>query len=260
MSPQQVAEANPDLYPQGELPQMGEVTRFAPSEGGVIPTYEPAYQQQFTAAPAVQGAGMTPPQFSTFVPAATVDSLRKAIEEAEAPAPQEKGFFEGMSPQEKRNLALRAALGVGGGLLTGLQSRKATQQAQQAKQNIEELGRPYQETGKRLQEQALRGELTQAGQQQVQAAQAQLAQGAERRGGVGAQQAATQIAALRQNLLDQQYNYGLKVAQIGDSYVANAIRTGLTQDASISKSMTSLGSALTGFYGSQPNTPTVGQA
>lgn len=259
MSQQDVAQAYPDLYPQGDVQMPGEATRFAPSEGGMIPTYQPMENiaaPQFAAAPsfampAVQDAGLTPPPLPTgMVPAA----------ETTPPPPEEKGFFEGMSPQEKRNLALRAALGVGGGLLTGLQSRKATQQAQQAKQDIEALGRPYQETGKRLQEQALRGELTPAGQQQVQAAQAQLAQGAERRGGVGAQQAATQIAALRQNLLDQQYNYGLKVAQIGDSYVANAIRTGLTQDASISKSMTSLGSALTGFYGSQPNTPTVGQA
>ena len=256
MSQQDVAQAYPDLYPQGDVQMPGEATRFAPSEGGMIPTY-----QEMEGTPAPYQMATPAPMVSPY--AATPEALRaqgQDITAAATAAPQEKGFFEGMSPQEKRNLALRAALGVGGGLLTGLQSRKATQQAQQAKQDIEALGRPYQETGKRLQEQALRGELTPAGQQQVQAAQAQLAQGAERRGGVGAQQAATQIAAFRQNLLDQQYNYGLKVAQIGDSYVANAIRTGLTQDASISKSMTSLGSALTGFYGSQPNTPTVGQA
>lgn len=103
-----------------------------------------------------------------------------------------------------------------------------------------------------MQAAAQRGELTPAGQQQLQAAQAQLAQGIERRGGVGAQQAATQIAALRQNLLDQQYNYGLKVAQIGDSYAAQAVKVGLTQDAGVSSSMRAFGGALAGFYGSQP--------
>jgi hypothetical protein len=137
-------------------------------------------------------------------------------------------------------------------LATGLAGQRGINQARKAREDVAALGRPYQETGKRLQEQALRGELTPAGQQQVQAAQAQLAQGAERRGGVGAQQAATQIAAFRQNLLDQQYNYGLKVAQIGDSYAAQAIRTGLTQDQEMARMMANLASTVGNVYGVMP--------
>jgi hypothetical protein len=137
-------------------------------------------------------------------------------------------------------------------LTTGLVGQRGIKQAQRSREDVTALGRPYQETGKRLQEQALRGELTPAGQQQVQAAQAQLAQGAERRGGVGAQQAATQIAAFRQNLLDQQYNYGLKVAQIGNSYAAQAIHTGLTQDQEMARMMANLASTVGNVYGVMP--------
>ena len=253
MSPEQVAQANPDLYPQGEIQMPGEATRFAPSEGGVIPTYQemagtPAPYQMATPAPMVSPYGTTP------------EALRAQGQDITAAAtagPQEKGFFEslteGMTPQEKRNLLLRTGLGIGGGLLSGLQGRRAAKQAQQAKQEIADIGKPYREKGAELQAAALRGELTPAGQQQLQAAQAQLAQGIERRGGVGAQQAATQVAAFRQNLLDQQYNYGLRIAQIGDSYAVNAIRTGLTQDANVASSMRAFGGALAGFYGMQPN-------
>jgi len=202
-------------------------------------------QQAYGFAPGTQAMGASLPTADIKAP------------QIETPSPQEKGLFDdltkGMTPQEKRNLLLRSALGVGSGLMAGLQGSRAAKQAQQAKQEVADIGKPYRETGKQLQEQALRGELTPAGQQQVQAAQAQLAQGAERRGGVGAQQAATQIAAFRQSLLDTQYNYGLKIAQIGDSYAANAIRTGLTQDAGVSSSMKAYTAALAAMYGMQPN-------
>ncbi len=138
-------------------------------------------------------------------------------------------------------------------MTTGLAGQRGIKQAQQAKQEIADIGKPYREKGAELQAAALRGELTPAGQQQLQAAQAQLAQGIERRGGVGAQQAATQVAAFRQNLLDQQYNYGLKVAQIGDAYAAQAIRTGLTQDQEMVRLMSNLAGTLGSVYGGMPN-------
>jgi len=167
------------------------------------------------------------------------------------PAPQEKGFLDKLGLTKEQ--ALRLGLGGLGALTTGLAGQRGIRQAEQARREIADIGKPYQETGKRLQEQALRGELTSAGQQQVQAAQAQLAQGIERRGGVGAQQAATQMAAFRQNLLDQQYNYGLKVAQIGDSYAANAIKTGLTADQEMAKMMQNITATLGAVYGGYPN-------
>jgi hypothetical protein len=65
-------------------------------------------------------------------------------------------------------------------------------------------------------------------------------------------QAATQIQAFRQNLLDQQYNYGLKVAQIGDSYAAQAIRAGLTQDQEMARMMANLAGTVGSVFGAQP--------
>lgn len=166
--------------------------------------------------------------------------------------PEKPGFFEGMTPEQK-SLLLRGALGVGGGILGGIQGQQAQKQADKAKGEISAIGAPYQQAGKSMQDAALRGELTPAGQKQMQAARAQLAQGIEKRGGVGAAQAATQLAQLNESLLEQQYNYGLKVAQIGDSYAASAIKTGLTQNQAISSSMAAMLSALGGFYGLQPN-------
>lgn len=255
-------QGNADVVEAGSLPAEAATTGETPSYMGGDYSL-PATGAAYSLSPADAGVGMraTPQQAYGFAPGTqgmgaslpTADIRVPQPDAAAAAVPEEKGFFEGMSPQEKRNLALRAALGVGSGLMAGYAGRQAQKQAQKAKQEIADIGKPYQETGKRLQEQALRGELTPAGQQQVQAAQAQLAQGAERRGGVGAQQAATQIAAFRQSLLDTQYNYGLKIAQIGDSYAANAIRTGLTQDAGVSSSMKAYTAALAAMYGMQPN-------
>ena len=161
---------------------------------------------------------------------------------------------EGMSDKTK-DMLLKGALGLGTGLAGAYAGRKSAQQAQAAKGEMAAIGAPYQQKGQELQAAALRGELTPAGQQQVQAARAQLAQGIERRGGVGAAQAATQLAGFKQQLLDTQYNYGLKVAQIGDSYAANAIRLGLTQDKEMAALMGGLTSAAGAFIGGQPNVP-----
>ena len=87
-----------------------------------------------------------------------------------------------------------------------------------------------QQAGQQAQAAAARGELLPVGQQSLQAAQAQIAQDITRRGGVGAQQAATQIEALRQQLLQQQYDYGLKLSGIGDQIAIGAIKTGIQAD------------------------------
>jgi len=99
-------------------------------------------------------------------------------------------------------------------------------------------------------EAAQRGELTAAGQQQLQGLQAQLAQGAESRGGVGAAQAAAQAQAFRNQLLQNQYDYGLKVSQIGDNIALGAIRTGMQLDQQLNQAnmafYTQLGSLAAG--------------
>jgi hypothetical protein len=260
LEPEQAAQQFPEFYPQGEVPQAGEVTTFAPSEGGVIPTYGALPTQDFFAArglpagtaPSVAAAPSIPlaPAIAPGMQYQTPEQIAAAAQAA--PPPEEKGILDKLGLTKEQ--ALRLGLGGLSALTTGLAGQRGIKQAQQAKQEIADIGKPYRETGKQLQEQALRGELTPAGQQQLQAAQAQLAQGIERRGGVGAQQAATQIAAFRQNLLDQQYNYGLKVAQIGDSYAAQAIRTGMTQDQEMARMMANLAGTVGNVFGATPPT------
>lgn len=132
----------------------------------------------------------------------------------------------GLSPQALARLGL-AGLGTIQGIMA---SREASDQGRQARRETEALARPYQQRGQQLIQQAESGELTAAGQQQLQALRARLAQGAEARGGVGAAQAAAQVEAFRQNLLQNQYDYGQKVSNIGDQLMLGAIRTGLEAD------------------------------
>ena len=62
-----------------------------------------------------------------------------------------------------------------------------------------------------------------------------VAVGAERRGGVGAQQSMAQVEAFRQQLLQGQYDYGLKLSGIADNIITGAIKTGLQADQYVSK-------------------------
>jgi len=123
-------------------------------------------------------------------------------------------------------------LGIGGiqAVIGAYQSQQAAEQGRQAKEEMQRMAQPYQQQGKELIAQAQRGELSPAAQQQLQAVQAQAAQGAQARGGVGAQQAQMSAEAFRQQLLQNQYDYGLKVSSIGDQIALGAIKTGLQAD------------------------------
>jgi hypothetical protein len=119
------------------------------------------------------------------------------------------------------------------GLQVGLgarQARLAREEARKAKEEQQRLASPYQTKGAELQRQAQAGELTPAGRQQLQTVQAQAAQAASSRGGVGAQQTAARVEAIRGQLLQQQYDYGLKLSGIGDQILLGSIRTGLEAD------------------------------
>jgi hypothetical protein len=119
------------------------------------------------------------------------------------------------------------------GLQVGLgarQARQAREESKKAKEEQQRLAAPYQQKGAELQRAAQAGELTPAGQQQLQTVQAQAAQAASARGGVGAQQTAARVEAIRSQLLQQQYDYGLKLSGIGDQILLGAIRTGLEAD------------------------------
>ena len=158
---------------------------------------------------------------------ATAGAPREGSERgAYLPKAPEPGFFEGMSKDTKARLGIAGIQGV----LGAYQTQQAAEQGRKAREDLMRLAQPYQEQGKKLIAQAQSGELSPAAQQTLQAAQAQAAQGAERRGGVGAQQAQAQVEALRQQLLQNQYDYGLKVSGIGDSIATGAIRTGLEAD------------------------------
>jgi hypothetical protein len=124
----------------------------------------------------------------------------------------------------------RLALAGVTGLFGARQARAARRDAGAAAEEQRALGRPYQEQGRQLQAAAQRGELSPVAQQSLQALRARLAQGAQSRGGVGAAQAMQQMEAFRQQLLQQQYDFGLKMSQIGDQYAMGAIRTGMQAD------------------------------
>ena len=132
----------------------------------------------------------------------------------------------GLSKEALARLGL-AGLGTVQGIMA---SRRASEQGREARSDTEALARPYQQRGQQLTQQAQAGELTAQGQQQLQALRARLAQGAEGRGGVGAAQAAAQVEAFRQNLLQNQFDYGQKISNIGDQLMLGAIRTGLEAD------------------------------
>ena len=138
----------------------------------------------------------------------------------------ESSFFGNLSDQTK------ARLGIGGAqaVLGAYQISQATEQAKKYREDMAKLAQPYQAEGKKLIAQAQSGQLTPAAQQQLQAAQAQAAQGAERRGGVGAQQAMMAVENMRLQLLQNQYDYGLKVSGIGDQIASGAIRAGMQAD------------------------------
>ena len=110
------------------------------------------------------------------------------------------------------------------------QARLTREEARKAKEEQQRLAAPYQAKGAELQRQAQAGELTPAGRQQLQTVQAQAAQAASSRGGVGAQQTAARVEAIRNQLLQQQYDYGLKLSGIGDQILLGSIRTGLEAD------------------------------
>lgn len=132
----------------------------------------------------------------------------------------------GLGGRDLARLGLAAGLGIQGALA----SREAAKQGREARREQEEIARPYRERGAELLAKAEGGELTPQGQQSLAALRARLAQGAASRGGVGAQQAQAQVENYRQQLLANQYDYGMKISNIGDQLMLGAIRTGLEAD------------------------------
>jgi hypothetical protein len=168
------------------------------------------------------------------------------------PKAPEPGFFESMTEDTKKRL------GIAGihGLVGAYQSQQAAEQGRKAKEEMAAMAAPYQQQGKELISKAQKGELSPVGQQQLQAVQAQAAQGAQARGGVGAQQAQMSAEAFRQQLLQNQYDYGLKVSSIGDQIALGAIKTGLQADQYVNQLTNTYFNNMTRTaYGQPPETP-----
>ena len=154
---------------------------------------------------------------------------------ADQAAPATKPWYDKISTADMLRLGLAGGLGLYG----ASQTKKAAEQQQQAMEEQKNLAAPYQAQGKELVRAAQAGELTPAAAQSYQALQARLAQGAESRGGAGAAQSAAQAEAYRQQLLQGQYDYGLKVSNIGDNIAIGAIRTGMQADQQLNQANSS---------------------
>jgi hypothetical protein len=236
------------LYPSGSLQGGDTTTTFTPSRQAYAGNYVPGAlgSGTFDTAPIDTSIGAAQqrvlPGTTQFAPVqGTLGSGTAGILQAPAPqtfdvtkTPDETVSTFGQKPAPQKDLGdlLGSKLGVAGitGLLGALQARKAGQAGQQGAQDIQKLAAPYQQTGQQLQAQAQAGALTPTGQQSLQALQAQVAQGVQARGGVGAQQAQAAVEQLRQQLLQQQYDYGLKLSSIGDNIAMGAIKTGMQAD------------------------------
>ena len=195
-----------------------------------VPSTQPL---RFGAVEGIQAT--TPSTFGPQVPAApslgygVTDRYTPLAAQETASPPPEKSFFDKLTTDQMLRLGLAGGLGT----LGYAKSKQAAKQAEAAKAEQQALAQPYQQKGQAMVRAAESGELTPSGQQALQATQAKIAQGVESRGGVGAQQATAQLEAFRQQLLQQQYNYGLQIAQVGDSIALGAIKTGLAADNAV---------------------------
>ena len=252
--------ANPytdaSLYPGNVPPResLGQSSTMYTPEGnvsyGTSEQLQAGYAQDMADMAAAQNIGRVPqgqditggyyPQgASVYSPVNyNVEDLnRLAINQMPKEAIQDKqpSFLDQLGKDTKAALTKPDTLGrlglAGGlGLLGAQRSRQGAAQAQAATAEQKAIAQPYTEVGQKLMTQAQAGQLTPQSQASLDAAKARIAQSVASRGGVGQQQSANQIAQIYNNLLDNQFKYGLQVAQIGDNIALGAIRTGLQMD------------------------------
>jgi hypothetical protein len=198
------------------------------------------------------GGGSFPEELQASLPALTTDVESQAggyyggqrmipTNAPELTKPQEPSFLDEFTKQTKEALKKpenlgRLGLASGLGLIGAFQNKRLAGQSQAATAEQKAIAQPYTETGQKIMTQAQAGQLTPQSQASLDAAKARIAQSVAGRGGVGQQQSANQIAQIYNNLLDNQYKYGLQVAQIGDNIALGAIRTGLQMDRQMAQS------------------------
>lgn len=167
----------------------------------------------------------------------------------------EKGIMQRLSEGTGMKEDTLARLGLGGlqAVLGARTASKAAKQGQAGKAEMQAMAQPYQTKGAELQRAAQAGELTPQSQQALQAVQAQVAQQATARGGVGTMQSQAQVEAFRQQLLQSQYDYGLKLSGIGDQIALGAIKTGMQADQYVNNlTNTYYGNIARTLYGAPP--------
>ena len=208
------------------------------------------------------GQGISLQQAQAAAPSAPyTPGAYSTIPEVQQALQREPSFMERLkatatSPKTLEQLGLAGLQAIPGILM----SRQAAAQGRRAKEELQTMAEPYKRRGETMIAQAERGELTPVEQQQIQALQARAAQGVAGRGGVGAEQMATQVEAFRQQLLANKYDMGIKVANIGDQIAAGAIRTGLSADQYVNElTNTYFTNIARSFYGQPPQVPQAAQ-
>lgn len=184
-----------------------------------------------TATPMYQGAQA---EMAAIQRAASPDLAQPAAVDERGLVTRATDFIKkqtGLSDETLKKLGVAGVTSLAG-LIT---SNKAREQGQQGKKEMEALAAPYRARGEELTSAAMRGELTPQNQQSLQAAQAKIAQDIQGRGGAGTQQAAMQIENLRQQMIANQYDLGLKVSSIADNVALGAIKTGMQADQLINQ-------------------------
>jgi hypothetical protein len=245
-TPTEVAAQNPDLYAGGQLPSAEETTTFVPASESGPATVE--YQAPSIQTPTTTGVGagqvydikpaenvMRAPGIKPFpISPDTLQAAPGVVPSAQTDTQSDvlRRLQTGLGNVSSETLV--KALGLGGlGLLGARNANIAGAQNQQAQAQQQAIAQPYQTQGQEMIQAAQRGELTPMSQQAYQAAQAQANQALAGRGGVGQAQVQQQMANLYNQLLQNQYTYGLNVAQIGDNIAIGAIRSGLQLDRSL---------------------------
>ena len=244
----------PSVSPAGNagydvLNQYGQTTPMGLPAGGTkvsdLQQIGPAYPT-VTSAPSATAPGVVSPAQQAAAPDKpdTLDKLKEYLT-------SEKGV----------NTLSRLGLTAGLGAFGASQARKAGAQTQAATAEQKAIAQPYTQQGQQLVAQAQQGTLSAASQQALDAAKAQINQSTANRGGVGAQQAANQVANLYQSLIDNQYKYGLQIMQIGDNITLGAIKSGLQLDQQLQTTTNNfyaqLASIAAGGSGQMPVAPSL---
>ena len=223
------------------FPQTGGASTVPTSFAG--PTTQPSFEQM---QPIYQAAGQPLPSIvKQFVGPQGADATSGLYDTSgisgapTAPQQDKADFFQSLLGKGfSAGDALKLALGIGGGIM-GMAQKKAADEAataaeaeykaaaQNAASQYQTLAQPYLTAGGSQLSMALQGSLAPAQMQQFQAAQAQLAQGAERTGGVGAIQSTAALQNIYQQALQNQQNMAIQMLGPGNELASNAIATEL---------------------------------